>query len=292
MDTLLDEFIEQEKNKGYTVRVLKRKRDFINEFIESVQKPVTSVTYEDILSYFDLQEVASFNRKVSYIRQFFEFLLEKGKVLVNPSINIEKKDEPEGEHLGLFNEEEIKRIIYFTKLTPVGLRDRAIIELFYSTGIRISELVNIDIDDIDFNNNELYIYMGKMNKDRIVPVGNAALDAVKRYLKFRHFLLNYQKEYDALFLSTRGIRISISAARCLIHRRKKDASVDSKGAAHALRHSCATHMLKNGAPVTAIQRLLGHEHLHATERYTHVNEKEMQSKFRESMEEDDEPADI
>ena len=292
MDTLLNEFIEREMNKGYTLKVLKRKRVEINNFIKFVQKPVVSVTDEDILMFLDSQEIASYSWKLTYIRQFFEFILEKGKILVDPAVNIENAKKAESEHLGLFSEEEIKRIIYFTRITPLGLRDRAIVELFYSTGVRISELVNIDIDDVDFNHNEVFVYMGKLGKERVVPVGNAALKSVKRYLRFRHFLLNYQKEYDALFLSTRGNRISISAARKLIHRRKKDASVDTKGAAHALRHSCASHLLKNGAPITAIQRLLGHEHLRATEMYTHINEKEMQKKFRESREEGDEPSDI
>ena len=171
-------------------------------------------------------------------------------------------------HLGLFSEEEIWKILSATTHTPLGIRDRAIMELLYSTGIRRGELTSLDCGDVDYCGSEIMVRMGKMDKERIVPVGEAALRALLCYLEVREYFL--RDENKALFLSMRGRRIHGTTIGMRIVMWKKKAGVATRGRAHAFRHSCASHLLKNGAPITAIQRILGHENLSTTQRYTHI----------------------
>ena len=173
-------------------------------------------------------------------------------------------------HLGVFTEDEVKRILSVIPDTVLGIRDRAIIELLYSTGIRRKEMVNLNIDDIDFRNREIFVRKGKFDKERIVPVGDEALISVEEYLDARYRLLIHVREREALFLSSRGYRMNGQSVYERIKIWKEKAGVTSKGSSHAFRHSMASHMLGKGAPITAIQRILGHEHISTTQRYTHI----------------------
>ena len=173
-----------------------------------------------------------------------------------------------GPHLGLFSEEDIRKILSVTTPTPLGIRDRAIMELLYSSGIRRGELAGLDCGDVDYCGSEIMVRMGKMDKERIVPVGDEALRALLCYLEVRDYFLRDQNE--ALFLSMRGRRIHGTTIGMRIVMWKKKAGVTTRGRAHAFRHSCASHLVKHGAPMRAVQRILGHENLSTTQLYTHI----------------------
>ncbi|HNW27299.1 MAG TPA: tyrosine-type recombinase/integrase [Spirochaetota bacterium] len=280
IESHIDAFISHEKLKGHTRKVVQRKERELYSFALFAGKPFGSVTCEDIIRYLSESPYpASFNRKLGYISQLFEFLIEQGEVLSNPAVGIDLKCDYEKHHRGVFSEEEVKLMIEGTSLSPVGKRDRAIVELFYSTGMRLFELANLNVDDVDVRNAEVFIERGKFGKGRMVPAGSEALKAVRKYLAVRDYFLR-GSEYDALFLSLRGNRMSVSTIREVVKRRKRDAGITAIGAAHALRHSCASHLLKHGAPLPMIQRLLGHERLHATEIYTHLSEDDVIATMR------------
>ncbi|MBU2552495.1 MAG: tyrosine-type recombinase/integrase, partial [Proteobacteria bacterium] len=154
---------------------------------------------------------------------------------------------------------------------PVGLRDRAALELAYSSGLRVGELVGLNTEDLDLVQG-LARVRGKGGKERLVPVGRKALEALERYLNVRdHWLASSVPETPALFLGVRGGRLNDRVFRRQVDAYVRRLSLDTGLSPHALRHSFATHMLEAGADIRAIQELLGHASLSTTQKYTHLN---------------------
>ncbi len=160
---------------------------------------------------------------------------------------------------------------------PLGLRDRAILELFYSTGIRRTELLRLRLSDLNTEKQVLLIRQGKGRKDRIVPVGRRALRWIHKYLDDVRPLLLYDVAQDALFLTGFGDPFSADALSEKVAAYIERAAVGRKGSCHLLRHSCATHMLEGGADIRFIQQLLGHENLDTTAVYTKVSILQLQA---------------
>ncbi len=148
-----------------------------------------------------------------------------------------------------------------------GLRDRAVMELMYSSGIRVGELVNIKMDDINFENHELKL-LGKGSKQRIVPVGKKALKSLMDYMEKRELL---KPKSDYIFINNRGTKISERTVARIVKKFAKAASLNKNISPHALRHSFATHLLGSGADLRAIQDMLGHSSLSVTQKYTHTS---------------------
>ena len=153
------------------------------------------------------------------------------------------------------------------------MRDAALLEVLYGCGLRVSELVGMDIDHVAFEEEELRV-LGKGNKERLVPLGSKARDAILVYLKERPTLRNERtgaQDTRALFLGRRGTRLGVRRVQTLVQRYGGLGAGRSDLHPHALRHSCATHLLEGGADLRAIQELLGHSSLATTQRYTHVS---------------------
>jgi integrase/recombinase XerC len=164
-----------------------------------------------------------------------------------------------------------------------GIRDRAIFELFYSTGVRINELVNITLDKIDLKNNEIKVF-GKGRKERVVYLNNFALQKLSNYLNIRNEFLfdkknNFYKKNDFLFLNKNGNRLSERFIRILLDKYLKKAAINKKISPHSIRHSFASHLLQNGASIKAVQELLGHENISTTQIYTHLNLKKLKEDY-------------
>lgn len=153
--------------------------------------------------------------------------------------------------------------------SPAGLRDVAMLELLYATGVRVGELVGLDIDDLDAERRVLRVF-GKGRKERMVPFGQPAAEAVERWLRAGRPLLCTEASGPALFLGVRGGRIDQRAVRTLVHRRIADVPGAPDIGPHGLRHTAATHLLEGGADLRSVQELLGHASLATTQRYTHV----------------------
>lgn len=209
-------------------------------------------------------------RRLSCLRSFFKFLCRDGYLDNNPATSLVsfKLDKP----LPLFlTEEEMVKLLQ----APQGdsersLRDRAILETFYSTGMRISELVGLDIDDVDFISGVAKV-KGKGRKERLLPVGEHALRAIRAYLDER------KKKSLALFLNKQGRRMSTRGVRNVVSKYIQIASLKKGISAHSLRHSFATHLLNRGADLRSVQELLGHVNLSTTQIYTHLTTERLKS---------------
>jgi integrase/recombinase XerC len=212
-------------------------------------------------------------RKVAALRTFFNYLLREGRVRVNPA---EMVQAPKAEkYLPTFLPVEEMFSLLNLKFSgdAEGLRDRAMLELFYSSGMRVSELTGLNLGDIDFGRSLVKV-RGKGKKERIVPVGRQALQSVQDYLAARNELLQKQRASESdppLFLSRNGRRINQRSVARIVDRYVLQSGISKKVSPHTLRHSFATHLLDAGADLRAIQELLGHENLSTTQKYTSVS---------------------
>ncbi|MDZ7263490.1 MAG: tyrosine recombinase XerC [candidate division KSB1 bacterium] len=224
----------------------------------------------------------SINRKIACLKSFFKYLYRQRLITINPanslfSLKTEKKI-PQ-----TMNYPTVKAALALPDLdSAIGLRDQAIMELFYSTGIRLSELSHLELSDVDWVNRQLKV-MGKGNKERLVPVGELALRSLKKYLDARPLLLqkSLQRQTAALFLNRYGRPLSNRS----IQRRvaKYLEQVSSSGTnPHLFRHSFATHLLDAGADLAAVKELLGHANLTTTQIYTHVSTERLKAIYNQA----------
>ncbi len=217
---------------------------------------------------------SSIARKLAALRTFFQFLVREGMLELNPAklVSTPRLEKKLPKHLSI--EEAIKFIETPDTETDLGKRDRAMLELMYATGIRVSELTRMEIGDIDFKN-KLIRVTGKRRKQRIVPFGDPASEALKGYLSVRErFLQNAavsQREPQALFLNYQGTRITTRSVGRMVEKYIRICAGLHDISPHGLRHSFATHLLDSGADLRDIQELLGHARLSSTQIYTHVS---------------------
>lgn len=202
-------------------------------------------------------------RKLSALRSLFKFLQREGFIEKNPAVLLvtPKLDK----HLPHFlTEEEAVQLIESPRTNKTsGKRDKAILETLYSTGMRVSELVGMDVDSVDFISNIVKV-RGKGKKERLIPIGDKALDAVKDYVDDRKYNMR------ALFLNKNGKRLTDRSVRNIINKHILSTSLRMHVSPHVFRHSFATHLLNRGADLRSVQELLGHVNLSTTQIYTHV----------------------
>lgn len=210
----------------------------------------------------------SINRKISSLNSFFKFLIKTEYIKINPlakhkALKTSKKVQVP------FSEEEINSVL--NKISHAdsfeGVRNKLIIELFYATGIRRIELINIKIKNIDLESKTVKI-LGKRNKERVIPLLNMLVDSIKTYLEKRKSLEKIEDE-DYLLLTVKGVKLYETLVYRIINEYFSLASSKVKKSPHILRHSFATHLLNQGAELTAVKELLGHSSLAATQVYTH-----------------------
>ena len=209
-------------------------------------------------------------RSISALKSYFNYLIFEGYIQKSPISDIEspklEKKLPE-----VLSETEITKLIESYDLNDnFGQRNRTIIEVLYGTGIRVSELINLKLSNIFFKENIMKI-TGKGNKERFVPIGNIASSEIKVYLKIRNKNIIDSKFSDIVFLNRYGRGLTRSMIFKIISDSYKRVGLDKKISPHTLRHSFATHLLKNGADLRTIQLILGHESITTTEIYTHLD---------------------
>lgn len=230
--------------------------------------------------------VRSICRKISTIRSFFKFLSREGIVDINPTINLITPKINKKLPSFLYLEEINKLIETPSGHTILGIRDRAILELLYGTGMRVGELVNLDIRDIDLYDEKTVRVFGKGSKERILPLGNPSIKAVQEYLTvrsiFRKNISIDKNNQNALFLNRFGGRLSARSIRRLLIKYMKMAGLNKKISPHVLRHSFATHLLGGGADLRSVQELLGHESLSTTQIYTHITKERLKAIYKKS----------
>lgn len=268
------------KEKQYSSHTVVAYEDDLNQFrdyimMESIELELVShYTVRDFL--WDLQDKGlskrSVARKLAAVRSFFKYLKKKKIVEINPASNVVSVKLEN--HLPVFVEESsINNMMEMVDTsTTEGLRDKAILELLYGTGIRLNELVGLNIYHLDVFDGTMKV-LGKGNKQRVVPVGRKAMEALKLYQAHRQELYSEKTDDDdrvAFFLTKHGKRIYPEAVYRLVRSYIGKVSEIEKKSPHVLRHTFATHMLNHGADLRAVKELLGHENLSTTQLYTHV----------------------
>jgi len=214
---------------------------------------------------------ATIARKLATLRSFYKYLVKANQITSNPltAIRTPKQDKK----LPRFLEyTEVKKLLETPPLDNwLGARDRAILETLYSTGIRVSELVALNMDDIDFLGEVVHV-RGKGKKERIAPISSSALQTIQHYMEFRNKRAQNNSNFDAkvLFVNKHGQRLSTRSVRRKMDKYLRMAGLDPEISPHTLRHSFATHMLNNGADLRSVQELLGHQSLSTTQVYTHL----------------------
>ena len=222
---------------------------------------------------------SSVARHLSALRSFFKYLMREGKLEANPARTVATPKREK--HLpAVMQPAEVVLLLEQSNVeTPLGRRDRAFLELLYASGLRISELVGIDLDHIELKA-RLVRVRGKGSKERIVPFGATAEAAIRDYLAARQELVH--SDEPALFVNYRGERISARSVRRLFDGYVRDASLRAGISPHTMRHSFATHLLNAGADLRAIQELLGHASLSTTQRYTHLSDWQLIEVYRKA----------
>jgi integrase/recombinase XerC len=210
-------------------------------------------------------------RKLSAVKRFVRHLLRQDALAVDPSAGLRapKADRRLPNHLSV--DDTFRLLAAPPADTPAGLRDRALLEVVYSCGLRVSELVGLDWDDLDASLAVVRV-RGKGRKERIVPIGQTALAALQAYrARVDDLCRGAQRDPDAVFLNQRGGRLTVRSVARFVDRYTLSGGVAGKVSPHALRHSFATHLLGAGADLRAIQEMLGHASLSTTQQYTHVD---------------------
>ena len=273
-DHLIESFLDSLYiEKGLSQNTVQSYKNDITSFAlwvdESINLPLVRISKIDINKYIaqlfkNGLKSSSVNRKISTIKSFFIFLLKKKHILVSPVEDIEMIKQEKYLPISM-SEKEVELLLESPNLDSfIGIRDRAMIEMLYATGMRVSELINVKITDIDHNRLVVKV-MGKGSKERLIPYGEVASDYLNAYLKNR-------KEINSneIFLSNRGKKITRSAFWNRIKLYLKKENLKESISPHTLRHAFATHLLNRGADLRSVQILLGHSDLSTTQIYTHI----------------------
>lgn len=282
MEKYIEKFIrymEIEKNySGHTIVNYKLDLQDFNKFLAGTAlEKVDYLTLRKYLAVLKEKGLGSrsVGRRLSALRSFFRFLSREGYIKTNPILMLSspKLDK----HLPSFmTEEEVSKLIEsaFAKNEKdlLGLRDRAVLEVFYSSGLRISELAGLNLEDVDFISGIVKI-RGKGKKERIAPIGEAALTAIRKYLDRR------KKQADAVFLNKNSRRITTRGIRNIVVKYLRVAGIKPGVSPHTFRHSFATHLLNRGADLRTVQELLGHANLSTTQIYTHLTTEKLKSVY-------------
>ena len=257
--------------KSYEYDIVQFKNFIIeNKIDESPKKCSKSTVKRYLYKNFSNKKTRSQARSISALKGFFNYLLFEGKINSSPLNDIESP-KIENKLPEVLTEDEIKRLISSVKIdSEFGQRNKAIIEVLYGTGIRVSELTELKMSNIFFKENIIKV-TGKGNRERFVPLGKIASIEIKKYLNAREKLKIDSKFSDILFLNRYGRQLTRSMIFKVINDSSKNAGIDKKISPHTLRHSYATHLLKNGADLRTIQLILGHESITTTEIYTHLD---------------------
>ena len=276
MNALLESFIKHlsdERNYSeHTVKAYRGDLENFRDFLLKEEKKVEDTNAATINAYvstlYGKNSPASVERKVSAIRSFFSYLVRKGLAAQNPAKLV--RTPRKKKHLPVFlSVDEVFNLVDVKdqEKSPLRARDRAVLELLYSSGLRVSELAGATLADLSMGEAVIRV-RGKGNKERIVPVGSKALSALGEYLDVREEL---KPASDRIFLNSRGGGITTRSLARIIKKYGLVSGISKNVSPHVLRHSFATHLLAGGADLRAIQEMLGHASLSTTQKYTHLS---------------------
>lgn len=282
-----DEFLKYlEEEKNYSSLTILNYDEDLTEFILYLKnKSILDVTKEDVKGYLNIlfshnNKASTVSRKISSLKSFYKYLNLKNIVNNNPMSTIKY---PKKEKLlpKFVQYNELEEMLEISKNGELGDRNNLIIELLYDTGVRVSELVNIKISDIDFDNKKIRI-MGKGSYERFAFFGECADITLKKYIKGLRCKLLDNKNSDFLILNKNGDKITPRGVAKIIDGIISHTSIKLKISPHTLRHTFATHLLDNGCDIRSVQEMLGHKNINSTQVYTHVTSERLKEIYFKS----------
>ncbi len=287
MYALLSEYIEYGEREKLNEKTLKEYFLFVHTFLIFLADiypditDITDVTRDVILSYEKYLvtmkdsrgKILARNRRKRYLtnlRTFFTWLQKEEKIYKNPTANMALPKERKTIVKDILNHDEMDKLLKNCSGDSLkDLRDRAMLELLYSAGLRAEELCALEIKDIDFDEHVLLVRKGKLGNERIIPFGDSAEYWVKRYIQNARNLIN-ESGHDLVFVSMRGKRLQPVTLCRIIKENAVKAGIEKNVTTHTFRHSCASHLLKGGADIRYVQKQLGHKSISTTEKYLKV----------------------
>lgn len=288
MDRFIEKFLRyldiEKSASGHTTLNYKLDLYDFRKFLKDA--PIENVDYLTLrkyLAYLKENNLSNrtISRRLSCLRSFFRFLFREGLIKNNPVLVLSSPKQDKLLPIFLTEDEVVRLIEAPSTDTISGLRDRAIFETLYSTGMRVSELVSLNIDNIDFIGNILKVF-GKGKKERLLPIGDCALNAIKDYLERRNSSKKIKREINILFLNKNNTRLTDRGVRKIINKYINIASLKAGISPHSFRHSFATHLLNRGADLRSVQELLGHANLSTTQIYTHLTTDRLKSIYEKA----------
>lgn len=268
---LFFEFLDNEKKlSNNTLQSYKRDLKQFRRYIETCEVPYNRVNEELMKDYItELDELgkkhSTISRSIASIRSFYQYVIKKGKVKKDPTRNIQSP-KVEKRVPSVLTSKEVELLLEQPKDVDLkGTRDKAMLEFAYATGMRVTEIISLDIDDIDFENK--CVNCSKANKQRVIPLGKLSIKALKEYTEHARKILLKDDNEKALFVNVNGQRLTRQGFWKIIKYYKEQAHITKDITPHVLRHSFATHLLQNGADLKSIQTMLGHSDISSTQVY-------------------------
>lgn len=291
MDDVIERFLNYlEHEKGLSANTLasygidlKDYREFLSEYSSETIETANSATIVAYLMFLRRQGRATSTvaRRLAAIKGFYQFLLREGCIVKDPSENLSAPS-LERRLPKVMSLAEIERLLAQPDpSTPLGLRDKAMLEVLYATGLRVTELVDLNKNDVDLLEGFVRC-MGKGSKERVVPMGEIAVLSLKAYLEQGRSELVTDLEEQALFVNQEGARMSRQSVWKLVKKYARQAEIRKEVTPHTIRHSFATHLLEHGADIRAVQEMLGHADISTTQIYIHVTKDRLKEVYAKS----------
>lgn len=259
-------------------------KDFLSFLSETGDTDFLKVTYRDVRIYvselYDKNyKRTTMQRKMSSLRTFYRYLLQNKQIDENPfEYVVMKKNEKRLPQF--FYEKEMDALFQATEGdTPLLIRDRALLETLYASGMRVSECVGLQLSDVDFYG-QFFLVHGKGNKERFAPFNHHTLNALRNYLDEARPQLMKEKQHSTVFVNSKGDPLTARGVRYILNQIIKRSSLNANIHPHELRHTFATHLLNHGADMRTVQELLGHVDLSSTQIYAHVTKESLQTTYR------------
>ncbi len=280
------DFLENDKKlSDNTLQSYKRDLKQFKAYLEDCEINYNRVKEEDIKDYIkELQEegkkASSISRCIASIRSFYQFILKNKKVKVDPTANI-KSPKIEKRVPSVLTAKEVELLLDQPKDVDLkGIRDKAMLEFAYATGMRVTEIISLNIDDVNLE--EGYVVCRNGNKQRSIPLGTMSLKALKEYIEEARDILLKSEDEKALFVNINGTRLTRQGFWKIIKFYKEQAHITKDITPHVLRHSFATHLLQNGADLKAIQSMLGHSDISSTQVYMQFQDDGLKDVYRKA----------
>ena len=276
---------EDKKLSDNTLQSYKRDLKQFKKYLEDCEIHYNRVKEEDIKDYIkEMQEegkkASSISRSIASIRSFYQFVVKNKKMKVDPTLNIQSP-KIEKRVPSVLTSKEVELLLNQPKDVDLkGIRDKAMLEFAYATGMRVTEIISLNIDDINLD--EGFVTCKTGNKQRVIPLGTMSLKALKEYVEEARDILVKSENEQALFVNINGTRLTRQGFWKIIKYYKEQAHITKDITPHVLRHSFATHLLQNGADLKAIQTMLGHSDISSTQVYMQFQEEGLKNVYKKA----------